>query len=629
MAETRKKSPPDSSPAESSSRSASGTADRANGAWVLLVTGLFLGCFAVYLVLFYRVEFSPGQYRYRPLGYVVIPDELISQWSGGPFGELAILDRVKPFVVAGTIWVGALLLGWLILQGLRIRRHLDRLEYFTFAMGLGLSGASLLTLAIGLMGGLRGPVCFALSALLLMAMVVWRAWRGRVWLPSRGEAGSQDGLGAAEKQETSDQGHVPDKAWYQPRWWWLVLPFAAVILAGAVLPPWEFDVLEYHLQVPKQWYQQGQVTFLPHNVYGNMPLGAEMLATLAMVLTPGELNWWWGALAGKVVMASFSILTTMLVFAAGRRYFSATAGIVASLVFISTAWIAYVSMNGLNEGVVAYYLFASFFAGRLWWDASKAADRPVWGLLILTGLLCGSAVSCKYTSVILIAIPLFGVALLANRISRLRVVIVFLLAVTAACGLWFGKNWVLAGNPTYPLLVDVFGGETRTPEKDTQWRKAHQVPRDAQGHRYSWPQAWQATLDLLGRSRWHSPLIAPLAVLVLLRRDKYGAVKYWVALLAFVLVAWWLLTHRLDRFWVPAVPLMALLAGVGATWSVSLVWRRVLWIVMALGLVANFMLIASTVGDNRYFVSLRAIAGRSAYDDDAAITSGQRLCVLA
>ena len=48
---------------------------------------------------------------------------------------------------------------------------------------------------------------------------------------------------------------------------------------------------EYHLQAPKEFYESGGVHSLEHNVYGNMPLGTEMLA-LAAMSTLG--NWWRG-----------------------------------------------------------------------------------------------------------------------------------------------------------------------------------------------------------------------------------------------------------------------------------------------------------------------------------------------
>ena len=75
-----------------------------------------------------------------------------------------------------------------------------------------------------------------------------------------------------------------------------------------------------------------------------------------------------------------------------------------------------------------------------------------------------------------------------------------------------------------------------------------------------------------------------------------------------VTAMWWLFTHRIDRFWVPALPLLALVAGIGATWSSAALWRRVLWSVLILGSLANLALIASPLpGDNRYFVRLEQL----------------------
>ncbi|MFW6169261.1 MAG: glycosyltransferase family 39 protein [Planctomycetota bacterium] len=569
-------------------------------AWpVRLVAFIFLVGLAAYLVFFYHVKVGADVYSYQRLAFLLLPDELLLSWCGGEVGGVKILDRAWPIGVASVIWGAAGLLGWLILDVLRVDKHLDRVEATALAFGLGLNGVSLFSLVVGLLGGLGQPAWFVLLALSLITAVGWRQWqRGG---PRHARAG-----GAAARYMSANEA-IP-RRWTRPRWWWAVVPFAFVLLAGGVLPPVHFDVLEYHLQVPKEWCQQGSVTFLPHNVYGNMPLGGEMLATQAMPLMPGPLSWWWGALAGKLAMACYTILTTVLIFAAGRRFYSAHAGIFAALIYISTAWVAFVSLNGLNEGIVAYYLFASFYAGKLWWDTRREDARPQWGLLALTGLLAGAATSCKYTSLLFVAPPLLILVFSGGRGYRVRASFVFLLAAGLACGLWFGKNWVYTGNPTYPLLVSVFGGETRTPEKDAQWRKAHQVPRNSQGHRYSFAQAGKSLLKVLGGSWRQNPLLVPCAALLLLRRRRNRDIAYWAAMLVFVMVAWWAGTHRLDRFWVPAIPVMALLAGVGAAWSSSGLWRRFMVTVIAVMLVVNFVSItAPGLADNRYFVSLEQL----------------------
>ena len=48
----------------------------------------------------------------------------------------------------------------------------------------------------------------------------------------------------------------------------------------------------------------------------------------------------------------------------------------------------------------------------------------------------------------------------------------------------------------------------------------------------------------------------------------------WLSLyVAYLFVQWWLLTHRIDRFWVPLIPVVALLAAVGVMWSERKLWR--------------------------------------------------------
>src|SRR4029079_15724664 len=134
---------------------------------------------------------------------------------------------------------------------------------------------------------------------------------------------------------------------------------------GAILPPWDFDVREYHLQVPKEWNEQGRITFLPHNVYGNMPQGTEVLALGAMqIANPWnpERSWWWGALTGKLLVALFAPLTALLLYSAGRRLWSELAGLAAAVIYLSSPWVMHVSVNGLNEAALGFYFFAALYA---------------------------------------------------------------------------------------------------------------------------------------------------------------------------------------------------------------------------------------------------------------------------
>jgi len=416
------------------------------------------------------------------------------------------------------------------------------------------------------------------------------------------------------------------------------------VILGGMLPPVEFDVREYHLQAPKEFYQMGRVAFLPHNVYANMPLGAEMLCLYAMMLTG---NWYLGALVGKTVIAGMMPLTAAAVFVAGVRLHSLSAGVVAALCYVSIPWMIQVSNLGLVEGATALYWMLALYAAMLAYGAGQpaavskhaepdgaAGRKATLGLVALSGYMAGAAAGCKYPALLFLVLPLLGwtvfvaagglrmvIKLLPNRdriqgnqpiachVSQSRgaprrwlLPAVFLAACVAGGGLWYAKNWVTTGNPTYPLLYGVFGGRSWDPATDARWNRVHR-PHDFSPHRLL-----QDTTRVLLTSPWISPLVVPLAALAIVLRAHRRLVTAVLLHVLWVLAAWWLLTHRIDRFWLPLLPELALLAGLGANWRQDKPWRCTLTVMLAMGLAWN-LLVATSLGGgyNRYFVALKRL----------------------
>jgi 4-amino-4-deoxy-L-arabinose transferase-like glycosyltransferase len=591
------------------------------------------------------------------LSYLLLPDVLASGWFGAP-AEFSLADRLPVLLIAGVILAYAWSLGWLLMALVGADRGLTRLENYVFSTAIGLNAASTYVLAAGLLGGLHNPLVFSVPAAITLAVAGRLRWRRVLaqWPEVR--------RNGKEKQTSTGK---KDDRWLSPRWIWLAAPFVLVILLGGMLPPVDFDVREYHLQVPKEWYQQGQIGFLPHNVYGNMAMGAQMHSLLAMAIAEAiGGDWWLGALAGKTVIAAMAPLTALALFAAGRRFFSVSAGVVAAVVYISIPWIVSVSTAGLVEGASAYYLLLAVYAVLLYGrerektssensparkggvaaaDSRAAEPRPSgrgYCHLLLAGYLAGGAVSCKYPAVLFVVLPLalwvFFLREAVGWVERseahqksiaamktnggprsarptLQVcqpVGIFLLAASLGCGLWFGKNWVLTGNPTYPLLYEFFGGKTWTPEKNRQWNNVHR-PKDFH------PTTLAKDLARVGlTSEWLSPLLVPLAVLALLDRKRRRLVIGLSAYFGCVIAAWWLLTHRIDRFWIPALPLIALLGGAGACWSRQPWWRRLLIAMLLAGLGANLVVAASRYRAyfyNPFFVRLERLRRDIGQDD--------------
>ena len=72
----------------------------------------------------------------------------------------------------------------------------------------------------------------------------------------------------------------------------------------------------------------------------------------------------------------------------------------------------------------------------------------------------------------------------------------------------------------------------------------------------------------LGSDRYHTVLVPAFVPLAFLHRRTRRAA--WVCgLTAGLLAAWYLLTHRIDRFWAPLLPASAVLAGAGAAWCAN------------------------------------------------------------
>ena len=657
---------------------------------------------AAYLVLFYCTRLPTVEQligtpflRFMYFGYLRSPGLLLADWFGSP-AEFNLADRLPILAVAGAVLAMGLSTGWLLLRAVRADRGLTRLEIFVFSLAVGLNVLATYVLLAGLAGGLRLAV-MAVPGLLSVTAALGLWIRGRQAPPAAGPAvlltlRVRPNLTRSVRSTSS-----PWSAGGQV-WLWLATPFLAVIVLGALLPPVEFDVREYHLQVPKEFYQQGRITFLPHNVYGNMPLGTEMLSLLAMVLSG---DWWLGALAGKTVTAFMAPLTALGLLAAGRRFFSAPAGAAAALLYLSNPWIVRISTAGLIDGAAGCYLFLAVYAMFLWAQGTSdgeqepatddtlrrvgqarvsgrrptSAAAPRWaggrqgGLvppygaagqassrLILAGFLAGSTAAVKYPGLLFVVLPLAawsllaafrsqpGVAAGANRAGLVspgghagcaatgaswishaarslptwtagKHLAIFLAAAALACGPWLAKNALLTGNPTYPLLYATFGGKSWTAEKNDRWNRVHRP------HNFS-PSALATSLVQVGlTSEWLSPLVVPLAALALVvRRHRAMVVRLWL-LFGYVIAAWWLSTHRIDRFWIPALPLLCLAAGPGISWSPHKSWRWVLAGLLVLALVGNF-LVASSSGPgsyNRYFESLGRLR-----DDPLQVTAWHR-----
>jgi 4-amino-4-deoxy-L-arabinose transferase-like glycosyltransferase len=513
--------------------------------------------------------------------------------NAAPWGWHHLGQRVPFLLSASIIWLSAWGLGSLILRCLRLRGDLDRSERLFFSGCLGLAGVSLGMLGLGLLGLMSRWPLLALT----VASVVVEVWYSR---REGGTPGERYGRATLENK-TSRQKAFQPLTTSLARWTPLVVaPFVCCMLLGALSPQTDFDVIEYHLGGPKEWFQQGFIARLPHNVYTSFPFLTEMLLLCGMVLHG---DWESGALAGQTIIAGFAPLTALGLYATGKRWFGQSAGSLAALVWLTTPWAYRISIIAYAEGGLACYLLAALAVGlRIVWRGAEDGNQesevtgqgdhdesnlvpspPSSGergpgtelrLVLLCGLLAGCAMACKYTGAVSVVLPLAAMIALRSACSkrtlsaRLRrgfvELTLFGAGVVLAIGPWLVKNAVETGNPVYPLAYSVFGGKGRDAAMDAQWRSGHAAKTYGSATERLTDLFVKLT-DVAANNDWHSALMFGLAPIALLASWRRRVWCVW-AFIGWQFLSWFLLTHHIDRFYVPMFPAVALLAGAGAAW---------------------------------------------------------------
>jgi hypothetical protein len=527
------------------------------------------------------------------------------RWSQSYFGlGLKELEHVENLpqrrlivLAAGLIGGSALALGRLGLRALGLRTELGPGERLGVGYGLGLTGLGLITLILGRVGALAPwPIRIGLGLIVLTegALIV-RDRRG-----TRPPTSTLPGTGGGNRNHTAD----PEDGPHPLAWLGFGLvagPFLVIMALGAMLPSIDFDAIEYHLQGPKEYFQAGRIAFLPHNVYTSMPFGVEMLHLLGMEVLN---DWWEGALAGQLLVASFAPAAAGMIALTARRIGSPRAAWIAAVVYLTTPWIYRLAVIPYVEGPLCYYHAALVWAALRARSAETERLRVrLWGV---AGLLAGGAMACKYPALVSAVVP-FGLLALVDGIQGRspRVVLAFSLGWALVMIPWLARNVNDTGNPVYPLAYRVFGGSHWDAALDAKWSRAH-GPRPISAEAMA-----GSVVDVAGRSDWQSPLYVALAPLALARPGSRRVARALWGYVAYLFLTWWLLTHRLDRFWLPLIPALAVLAGLGADWTRRLAWSALLGLLLSLAILTNLAYCSTAlVGFNEWTGDLLALRSK-------------------
>ncbi len=514
----------------------------------------------------------------NPLDYSADP-KLNAGWQY--LGERAPFVATASILLAAAWGMGNLVFRWACSQ-VQLRTS----ERLVVTFGTGLSLQSLWVLLCGLAGQLTAyavltPGVIAVVISLLALLKKRTAMQTAEFLPIA-------------------KGARASKGWVL-FFLCMMFPFVLHLFLGGMTPPFDFDVREYHLQGPKEWLLAGRISTLEHNVYTSFPFLSEMLSLAAMVLHG---DWWQGAIAGKLTLSLFQLLSALAVFAISRRWIGVASGWIAAAALLSTPWILRISTIAYAEGAITFYLIASVMTALLAAGCERAPNKTK--LISLTGFLAGSAMAAKYPGVLSAVLPI-GLFLLIIVVTKRRMVpdenaaspdstnaadsasrrilvnaAVFTAGVLIAVGPWLAKNGIATGNPVYPLAYSVFGANDWSPQMDAKWKNGHSPSE----HQLTRIPAHLA--DVAIRNDWQNGFLFAFAVPAILLVRRNSAVSWLLAHACWLLVTWWFFTHRIDRFWVPLIPIVAVLAGAAWKLSTSIAWKSLTIGALSLCAVFNY-----------------------------------------
>jgi hypothetical protein len=349
-----------------------------------------------------------------------------------------------------------------------------------------------------------------------------------------------------------------------PQAWLWLLPAVSlgIALVCALVPPgilWGdepngYDVVGYHLQVPREWYEAGRIVPLTHNVFSFFPFNVEMHYLLAMLLRGGP---WQGMYLAQLMHVGFIVMTVLAVYGVLEELDSPHPTI-AAVAAASVPWMTLLGAVAYNEG--GLLLFGALAVG-LMIVAAKSAS-PV-RIATIAGALAGFACGTKLTAVPMV---LFPVALLSpfclRRSEGLKrhafvAAAVFLITGVVTFSPWVIRNLAWTGNPFFPHATDSFGRAHFSETQVERWERAHSPREDQREVRARFVAFYKQVL-----SDWRFGfLLLPIAVAAIIVEFRRREMWFPAGLLVVLAVLWLLVTHLQGRFLVLSIPIGAFAIG--------------------------------------------------------------------
>lgn len=214
-------------------------------------------------------------------------------------------------------------------------------------------------------------------------------------------------------------------------------------------PPIARDALIHHLAIPKLWINYGGFYDTPWAAYSYYPMNLELLYLISL--------YFGNDIIPNLIHLGFGIGTALIIFFYLKSRFNQIAGLLGTLIFISTPVISKLSTMAYVDLGMVFFITASVLSFIRWRDSKY--DQSRW--LLISAIAMGLALGTKYSSLV----PWFFVTLAivfiysrdtGNSGKALKYGLIYFIVSLAVFSPWLVKNFILTGNPFYPLFPGIF-----------------------------------------------------------------------------------------------------------------------------------------------------------------------------
>jgi hypothetical protein len=215
--------------------------------------------------------------------------------------------------------------------------------------------------------------------------------------------------------------------------------YALLYLSNSLAPETSPDGQAYHLGLVYRYFREHGFHRLTTNMYGNLPLGLEMVFLFAFSFGRHS--------AAATVHCCYLLALPLLMLSYTRRIERPGVGVCAAMLVYLSPIVGIDGVSAYNDVALGTTAFALFYLLEIWREKNDR-DR----LLIPIGLLAGFCVAIKLTGFVA---PLYAAAVILMR-KRPRALVPVSAAAAVIALPWLMKDWIWLGNPVSPFFNRIF-----------------------------------------------------------------------------------------------------------------------------------------------------------------------------